>query len=220
MVTRLLLHILSLPFVLAMKRRLERKEQACQKKKLEEDEVLRTRRIRNMPTEEQKKLFHRWFGVTRRVYNEALWLLTDGGWKPSSKPLKGYHLNQEKNVKSHLYPFVYDHALCPIDAKDMAMKELCDAIAATRESLIAKKRNQSRFQMKRRAKKDSCQRVLTPNDGGNAYVKWNKNGFIFWSTKDTGLVKPYKRNELQKLPSEECSHHTVTLNMRDREDII
>jgi putative transposase len=65
--------------------------------------------------------------------------------------------------------------------------------------------------MKRRTKKDSCQRVLIPNNGGNPSVRWNKEGFVFWSTKGTGIVRPYKKKELQKLPSEACSHHTVTL---------
>ncbi len=42
-------------------------------------------------------------------------------------------------------------------------------------------------------------------------VKWNNEGFIFWSTKGTGILRPYKKNELQKLRSEACSRHTVTL---------
>jgi hypothetical protein len=86
---------------------------------LNEDEVLRTRRIRIKPTEEQKKLFHRWFGITRRIYNKALWMITEGGWKPNFKPLKEYLLNEEKNIKGHRYPFLFDHFIYPRDAKDM-----------------------------------------------------------------------------------------------------
>ncbi len=56
-----------------------KKTTSLSKKNLKEDEVLTTRRIRIKPTEEQKKLFHRWFGITRRVYNEALWMITEGG---------------------------------------------------------------------------------------------------------------------------------------------
>jgi hypothetical protein len=45
------------------------------KKQLEEDEILRTRKIRIQPTKEQKLLFQRWFGITRFVYNEALFFI-------------------------------------------------------------------------------------------------------------------------------------------------
>jgi IS605 OrfB family transposase len=156
-------------------------------------------------------LFHRWFGITRFVYNEALRLVTEGGWQPSFKPLKNYLLNEEKNIKSSLYPFVYDHSLCPRDAKDMAVKELCDAIAATKESLIAKHKNPNRFEIKRRTKKDVCQRFQIPVNGGNPSIKWNKEGFAFWSSKGTGLVKPYNKKELLKLPSEGTAYRTVVL---------
>jgi hypothetical protein len=139
------------------KKKAAKKTTSLSKKNLKEDEVLRTRRIRIKPTEEQKKSFHRWFGITRRVYNEALWMITEGGRKPNFKPLKGSLLNEEKNIKIHRCPFLFDHLICPRDAKDMAMKELCDAIAATRESLIAKKKNPNHFQMKQRTKKDSFQ---------------------------------------------------------------
>jgi DNA-binding MarR family transcriptional regulator len=53
------------------------------KKVLDEDEMLRTRRIRIQPTERQKKLFHRWFGIARFVYNEALRLITEEDMKSS-----------------------------------------------------------------------------------------------------------------------------------------
>ncbi len=148
-------------------KKVAKKTTSLSKKKLKEDEVFRTRRSRIKPTEEQKKLFYRWFGVTRCVCNEALWLITEGGWKPSFKPLKPYLLNQGKNTKRHLYSFIFDHDICPIDAKDIVVKELCDTIAATRESFIAKKKSPNYFQMKVRAKKDSCQRVLIPNNRGN-----------------------------------------------------
>ncbi len=110
-------------------------------------------------------------------------------------------MNEENNIKSHRYPFLFDQFICPRDDKDMAVKELYDAIAATRESLIAKKKNPNHFQMKQRTKKDSCQRIFIPNNRGNPSVKWNEEGFVFWTTKGTGLVKAYNKKELQKLHS-------------------
>jgi hypothetical protein len=134
-----------------------KKTTSLSKKNLKEDEVLRTKRIRIKSTDEQNKLFHLWFIIKRRVYNEALWMTTEGGWKPSFKPLKGYLLNEEKNIKCHRYSFLFDHFICPRDAKDMAVKELCGAIAVTSESLIPKKKNPNHFQIKRRTKKDNFQ---------------------------------------------------------------
>ncbi len=62
--------------------------------------------------------------------------------------LKVYLLNQEKNTKNYHYPFLFDHDFCPRDIKDMALKELYDAVAATKESLIAKKKNLNHFEIK------------------------------------------------------------------------
>lgn len=180
------------------------------KKVLNEDEMLRTRRIRIQPTESQKKLFHRWFGITRFVYNEALRLITEEDMKPGFFSLRNYLLNKEKNKRSEKYPFVFDHKLCPRHAKAEAIRELCDAIATTKESLIAKHKNPIHFQMKRRTKKDSCQRFCIPTTGKYS-IKWNKDGFIFWETKGTGLVKPYKKKELKKLPSRAFSEHKVVV---------
>jgi hypothetical protein len=114
------------------------------KKILGEDEMLRTRRIRIQPTETQKKLFHRWFGITRFAYNEALRLIEEDRRKPCFIPLKGYLLKQE-NDSENRYPFLFDHDLCPSDAKLEAIRELCSAIAATKKSLKTKGVNSNHF---------------------------------------------------------------------------
>ncbi len=56
------------------------------------------------------------------------------------------------------------------------MKELFDAISATKESLTAKKKNPNHFEIK---KKDNCQRVIIPNNEGNPSIKCNKEALIF-----------------------------------------
>jgi hypothetical protein len=55
----------------------------CSKKVFTKEKLLVTRKIRSKPSEDQKKLFHRWFGITRFTYNEALRLINEEGWKPS-----------------------------------------------------------------------------------------------------------------------------------------
>jgi hypothetical protein len=56
-------------------------------------------------------------------------MITEGG-KPNFKPLNGCLLNEEKNIKSHRYPFLLDRFICQRDAMVLAVKELCDSIAA------------------------------------------------------------------------------------------
>ncbi len=79
------------------------------KKVLEEDKLLRTRRIRIHPTEEQKKLFQRWFGIIRLVYNEALRFVTEKGMKPNFFSLRNHLFNKETNEISKEYPFLFDN---------------------------------------------------------------------------------------------------------------
>ena len=179
------------------------------KKVIPDDKLLVCRKIRIKPSETQKKLFQRWFGITRFTYNEALRLI-DEGWKPSWKPLKMYLLNQQKNTDAHKYPWLFDNGICPCDAKISAVHELCSAIAATKESIKARGMNPNNFTMKKRKKKDLCQRVHIDVNGGRPSIRWTKNGFSFWSSKGTGHVKPYHKRELNRLPGNEC-HSRATI---------
>jgi hypothetical protein len=61
----------------------------------------------------------------------------------------------------------------------MFVKELCNAIAATRKSLITKTKNPNHLEMKWRTKNDNCQRVLVSKNGLNPSVDWSKEEFIF-----------------------------------------
>jgi transposase len=65
--------------------------------------------------------------------------------------------------------------------------------------------------MKRRTKNDNLQRVLISKNGGNPSIKWNKDEFVFRSTRGTGSVKPYKKKELMGLSPKGSSDYKVTL---------
>ncbi len=175
------------------------------KKVIPDDKLLVTRKIRIKPTEAQKKLFHRWFGITRFTYNEALKLINEKGWRPSWKPLKMYLLNNTKNTDAHTYPWLFDNNLCPCDAKVAAVHELCSAIATSKESLKAKKMNPNNFVMKKREKKDLCQRVHIDVNGGRPSIRWTNECFTFWSKTGVGIVKPYRKRELKRLPGKKCT---------------
>jgi hypothetical protein len=75
----------------------------------------------------------------------------------------------------------------------------------------AKGMNPNHFQMKNRTKKESYQMFHIVNNGGNPSIKWSQEGLIFWKSEDTGLVKPYKKKELRKLPSQGCNQYKVTI---------
>jgi hypothetical protein len=47
--------------------------------------------------------------------------------------------------------------------------------------------------MRKKTKKDLSQRFNIVNNGENSSIKWDKDGFTFWRTKGTGLVRPYER---------------------------
>jgi putative transposase len=65
--------------------------------------------------------------------------------------------------------------------------------------------------MKKRTKKDLYQRFYVLNNGGKSSIKWTDKGFTFWSTKGVGIVKPYNKKELKKLPSCGSCDYKVTI---------
>jgi hypothetical protein len=77
-------------------------------------------------------------------------------------------------------------------------------MVTTKKSMRANRRN--RFQMK----KDHCQWFYIPINGKYS-IQWNKDGFTFWKRKGTGLIKPYKKKELNKLLSQGFSAYRVTV---------
>lgn len=183
------------------------------KKKLEEDEVMRSLKIRIKPTPEQKQTFHKMFSVTRFVYNKAIDRVR-GGWKPNFKSLNKEILNGEENFERGLYPWLFEHDQVPRDAKSMAVKELCDAYHTTAETKKAKRRkkrkrkktehtgefkeNEIAASFSYRSRKDDNQRFLIPCNGGAPSVRWEGEGFRFWPTKVNGIVKAKRKKDLEK----------------------
>jgi hypothetical protein len=84
--------------------------------------------------------------VTCFVYNKAIDFVNTGN-KASFTKLKKNILNKSNNPESERYPWLFNHEEVPRDAKDMAIHELCASIAATKESLKAKKQK-VKFEMK------------------------------------------------------------------------
>ena len=181
------------------------------KQEIGEDEVIRSLKVRIKPTKEQKEKFHKIFGVTRFVYNKAVdWV--NQGHKPAFKKLKSILLNKDKNPEADQYPWLFTDEISR-DAKDMAIHELCAAIASTKESLKAKKQKIV-FEMKNRTRKDPFQRFKIPNNGGNPGVRWDSSGFIFWPRKKIGTVLPHSIKDFEKvklLCGDEGCMKTVTL---------
>jgi hypothetical protein len=64
--------------------------------------------------------------------------------------------------------------------------------------------NPNHYVMRKRERKDLCQRTHIDTDKGRASVTWSEEEFKFWSRTGVGTVKPYKVRELNKLKGFEC----------------
>jgi len=116
------------------------------KDEIPEGFVIRSLKVRIKPTVEQKKIFQRIFGVTRFIYNQAIDFVNHSQ-KPNFVSLKKMILSKDNNPRAENYPWLFDHTEVPRDAKDMAIHELCCAMASTKESLKARNKK-IEFEMK------------------------------------------------------------------------
>ena len=161
-----------------------------------DDEVLRSLKVRILPTMEQKEMFHHYFEITRFIYNKCIDWTMRGPHKPNFTSLKKKFLTKNLNPEANQYPWVFNNYV-PRDCRDMAIQELCSAIATTKESLEAKGKDPNLFEMKYRSKKDKSQRFMIPNNGGTPAVSWDKDGFQFWPRKKLGVIKPKRRKDFE-----------------------
>jgi transposase len=148
------------------------KHSALRSKKVRaEDKVLRCRKIRVMPTKEQKQRFHAWFQLTNAAYNQALTVLKRNQKKPfyhsvkrtakgklkllkhtDWQIVKDYVLDRDLNTRgAKAFPKLFDSTFCPKDLRVSAVHECCSSwgstIESTRERLErAKRKRQAGYQ--------------------------------------------------------------------------
>lgn len=112
-------------------------------------------RYRLYPTNEQKQLLQKWFGVVRWTYNKCLDAIRDLKKKRSKKELRAYCLNKEAFGREDMKPFQWSLDV-PYDIRDEAMNDVLKAY----KSNLAKGGN---FQIQFRSKKDKQQSISILN---------------------------------------------------------
>jgi len=111
---------------------------------------IRSRKIRIYPTQQQKILFKRWFGVARKFYNETLTIYKNGSEKTWDKV---YQDIAEQN-KEHDYI-----KSVPYQIKKVSVKDYREALSMNKK--IAK-RSGKPFDMKFKSKKNPRQSCYIP----------------------------------------------------------
>jgi transposase len=115
-----------------------------------EDTLIKSIKIRIYPTQQQKILFKKWFGVSRKFYNETLVIYKNGSDKVWHKV---YQEIAEKNKDYDYIKFV------PYQIKKVAVKDYRDALCKNNKKakLLGKP-----FEMKFRSKKNPKQSCYIP----------------------------------------------------------
>ena len=114
-----------------------------------EDTQIKSRKIRIYPTQQQKILFKRWFGVSRKFYNETLVIYKNGSDKV-------WHKVYQEIAEQNNYDYIKS---VPYQIKKIAVKDYKNAISTNKKKakLLGKP-----FEMKFRSKKNPKQSCYIP----------------------------------------------------------
>ena len=115
-----------------------------------EDTQIKSRKIRIYPTQQQKILFKKWFGVSRKFYNETLVIYKNGSQKTWDK------VYQEIVEQNRDYDFIKN---VPYQIKKIAVKDYKDALSINKRKA---KRLGKHFEMKFKSKKNPKQTCYIP----------------------------------------------------------
>jgi len=155
------------------------------KKVLQNDEIIRSRKILLKPTSEQKIKIQEWMRITQFVYNLAHHFVNDLEYECKFFTLKTIILTKEKNPEASKYEWLFDteeNKILSRDAKDYAIQQYVCNVHSSTESLKEKqtkinKKIKLEANMKKRTEKSS-QTVGIPVNGGRPSIKWDKKAFI------------------------------------------
>lgn len=111
---------------------------------------IKSRKIRIYPTQQQKILFKRWFGVSRKFYNETLVIYKNDSNKVWHK------VYQEIAEQNKEYDYIKS---VPYQIKKVAVKDFNNALSRNKKKA---KKSGKRFEMKFRSKKNPKQSCYIP----------------------------------------------------------
>lgn len=114
------------------------------------DTQIKSRKIRIYPTQQQKILFKKWFGVSRKFYNETLVIYKKGSQKTWDK------VYQEIAEQNKEYDYI---KAVPYQVKKIAVKDYRDSLS---RNMRKAKRLGKPFEMKFRTKKNPKQSCYIP----------------------------------------------------------
>ena len=115
-----------------------------------DNNLIKSRKIRIYPTQQQKILFKRWFGVSRKFYNETLVIYKNGSKKTWDK------VYQEIAENNKDYDYIKS---VPYQVKKIAVKDYKNSLSINKKTA---KRLGKPFEMKFRSKKNPKQSCYIP----------------------------------------------------------
>jgi putative transposase len=126
-----------------------------------EDTVLRTRRLRVYPTQEQRKIWKEWINTSRYVYNKGLEGITKNKEKINFYDLRNKYVTQKHRGTEEKNENVQDWEInTPKDVRAGSLRDLTKAYKTAFSSL--KNGSISKFNLNYRSKKNGYQSIEIP----------------------------------------------------------
>lgn len=151
--------------------------------------LVRLKRIRILPTPEQKQQLHQWFGIHRQLFNATIDRHNAG--------IKGSDLDH-RNVVTHMPGIYSNNNLSPSDLRQAACKTASSAFAATRLSLKARKKDPNQAYVGHQTKKDATHQFKITAHGKRPCV-FETGAFEFWPSRKLGPIKAKRDSDVVKL---------------------
>ncbi len=187
-------------------------------KVLDENEVLRARKIEVILSKTQKEHFRYWSDIYCFTYNLALQIYQSHdyvnmvAYNKNGMPKKGTGAERLRNIVldetriSTSSPLerkmLSKNPKVNEDLKKEACIELHTRYKSTKLSLTAKEKDENDFVMHEKDKNNTTQSISIPINGtkdAKYSVRWDDDSFTFWPRTKFGAVKVKKSREIQRL---------------------
>ena len=163
-------------------------------RKTKEQGLVRLFRLRILPSDNQKFLFHRWFGIHRMAFNKTTDLLNAGDKRKWTDLRTEVLHSLDSGVLS-------DNRLSPCDLRSSAVHAAASSYKASRESLKKKQKDPTLYPMRHLTKKDATQQFKITCNGGRPSCKIFHDSISFWPRKGISKIKVKRILDLHKLAS-------------------
>ena len=149
---------------------------------LEEEDIIRTRKLKIYPNQNQKKILSKWFGTTRFLYNQVLYK-----HKNENEPISSFQTLRNKFVTAKDNDIPIWQLETPKDIRAETLRDLNKSYKVNLSNL--KKKNISHFSFHYRKKK-SNQSIVIPKSA----LKIKNNNLFIYSTYIKDKINCSKRD--------------------------